>query len=83
MKRGRRHNAKMKIDALSVVDLVDGMERFGAEFYFTGAGSLRVRGLEKLPAALREQLYAADGAQLVAWLRSRKKRAGVREDADL
>ena len=73
MKRGRRHNSKTKIYALSVVDLVDGMERFGAEFYFIGSGSLRVAGLEKLPAAMREQFYAADGAQLVAWLRSKKQ----------
>ena len=75
MKRHRRHTVKPKTDAMSVVDLIDGCERFGAEFYFTGAGSLRARHLEKLPADLRNQFYGADGAQLVAWLKSRKKPA--------
>ncbi|MCI0338634.1 MAG: hypothetical protein L0226_13740 [Acidobacteria bacterium] len=72
MKRGRRRNSKTEVDALSVVDLVEAVERFGAEFYFTGSGSLRVRNMEKLPPALREQFYEADGAQLVAWVKSRK-----------
>jgi hypothetical protein len=71
--RHRRFKTKPRPEALTIADLVASVERFGAQFQFTGAESLRVRGLEKLPSALREAFLNCDGAQLVAWLKSRKK----------
>lgn len=69
--RRRQGYAKTKIETLSVVDLVDGLERFGATFRFTGAGSLLIGNLGKAPAALRQAFLDCDAKLLVAWLKSR------------
>jgi hypothetical protein len=68
----RRFSNKTQAAAAGVADLVSGMERFGARFYFSPGGSLMVRNLAKLPGALVDQFMNCDGAQLVALIRSRQ-----------
>ena len=46
---------------ISVVDLVETMERLGAEFYFSQAGTLFVRDLDLLPGYLRFKNLAENG----------------------
>jgi hypothetical protein len=70
----RRQRAKSKpADVITPAALVEAMEAFGAEFRFTPAGSLIVRNLGKAPAELRAMLFACDGAQLVAFVRGRRR----------
>jgi hypothetical protein len=70
--RHRRFKTRTKPEALTIADLVEGMERFGASFYFSGNGSLMVRNLAKLPAALVDQFLNCDGRALTALIRSRE-----------
>jgi hypothetical protein len=60
-------------DIITPAVLVEALERYGAEFHFTPAGSLIVRNLGKAPAELRAMLFACDGAQLVAFVRGRRR----------
>lgn len=73
MKKQRgRFSAKPKPPVFSAADVADAMEASGAEFRFSECGSLFVAGLQKLPEALRELFFNCDGAQLVAYVRSKK-----------
>ncbi len=59
--------------AIGPAQIVEALEGFGAEFRFTPAGSLIVRDLGKAPTALREMFFQCDGAQLMAFVRGRRR----------
>jgi len=69
--RHRRFKARTKPEGLTIADLVEAVERFGGSFYFNPGGTLMIRGLSRLPAAVKEEFLNCDGRALVALIRSR------------
>lgn len=61
---------------INVIDLVQAMERLGAEFYFSHAGTLFVRDLDLLPGYLRDEFYQCQEKSLVHYLKSRQLQDG-------
>lgn len=57
---------------INVVDLVNGMETFGCEFYFRPGGTLFVRDLAKAPNYLIDQFIACNPKELVWYIRNRQ-----------
>ena len=55
---------------VTVPDLVEAMQRLGASFFFSQAGTLLVRGLNALPCYLRDSFYECDGKSLVAYVKA-------------
>ena len=55
---------------VTVPDLVEAMQRLGASFFFSQAGTLLVRGLNALPCYLRDCFYECDGKSLVAYVKA-------------
>lgn len=62
-------------EVITSAHVVDALESLGCVFKWTPGGSLVVANLGNAPLPLRELFFESDGAQVVAYIRSRQKTA--------
>ncbi len=55
---------------IEVPDLVEAMQRLGASFFFSQAGTLLVMCWNALPCYLGDSFYECDGKSLVAYIKA-------------